>query len=90
MKTYTEKSNRFFTASQVAEMLGISRVAVHKKIKKGEIKAEKVGKIYIIPSSYVKEVTGRKLSSQRKKIIEIAVRRVVKQYSEVLIRLGRE
>lgn len=34
---------QFVTPTQLAKMLGISRVAIHQKIKKGEIKAENVG-----------------------------------------------
>lgn len=35
--------SKFFTPTQLAKVLGISRVAVHQKIKKGEIQAENIG-----------------------------------------------
>ena len=34
--------------SQYAKMIGISRQAVLKRINKGKLKAQKVGKVYII------------------------------------------
>lgn len=90
MKTNTRETDEFLTTSQLAEILGISRIAVHKKIKSGEIKTKKAGRIYIIPKSYVSEILGHTLSAQRKKIIEKAVHKAVKEYGEVLIKLGNE
>ncbi len=90
MKTTAMETDEFLTTSQLAEILGISRIAVHKKIKKGEIKAKKAGRIYIIPKSYVSEILGKTLSAQRKRIIDKAVRKAVKEYGEVLIKLGNE
>ena len=90
MKTNTRDTDEFLTTSQLAEILGISRIAVHKKIKSGKIRAKKAGRIYIIPKSYVSEILGYTLSAQRKKIIEKAVHKAVKEYGEVLIKLGNE
>jgi excisionase family DNA binding protein len=90
MKSNNMESNRYLTTSQLAKILGVSRVAVHKKIKSGEIKAEKVGNIYIIPKSYISEIFGRTVSAQRKTIITKAVKKAVKEYGEVLVRLGNE
>ena len=90
MKTNNIESDKYLTTSQLAEILGISRVAVHKKIKSGEIKAEKIGNIYIIPKSYISEIFGRTVSPHRKKIITKAVKKAVKEYGEVLVRLGNE
>ena len=38
----------FLTTTEVSKVLGISRIAVFKKIKSGEIKAQKNGRNYII------------------------------------------
>ena len=35
--------SQFVTPTQLAKMLGITRIAIHQKIKKGEIKAENIG-----------------------------------------------
>jgi excisionase family DNA binding protein len=90
MKSHNMESDRYLTTSQLAKILGISRVAVHKKIKSGEIKAKKIGNIYIIPKSYISEIFGRTVSPHWKKIITRAVKKAVKEYGEVLVRLGNE
>ncbi|MEK7659025.1 MAG: helix-turn-helix domain-containing protein [Patescibacteria group bacterium] len=38
----------FYTTKELAELLGISRVAVFNKIKKGDIKAQKMGRNFVI------------------------------------------
>jgi len=90
MKTKHLKTDDFLTTSQLAAILGLSRIAIYKKIKKGEIKAIKIGRMYVIPKSYVSEVFGYSLSPSRKKIIEKAVRKVMQEYGEVIIKLGNE
>jgi len=39
---------RFLSTSELAKIIGISRVAVFKRIRKGEIKAYKVGPTFVI------------------------------------------
>ena len=90
MKEFNQEDKEYLTITELAEILGISRVAVFKKIKKGDVKAQRIGNMYIIPSSYVAEVFGKTLSSRRKKAIEEAVYKAVQDYGEVLVRLGSE
>lgn len=90
MKAKDAELDEYLTTSQLADILGISRIAVHKKIKNGEIKAKKIGNIYVIPKSYVSEIFRHTLSPQRKRIIKKAVHKAVKEYGEVLIKLGNE
>lgn len=78
------------TIPQLAKLLGVSRIAIYKKVKKGQIPAKKAGKIYIISDSVVADILGKKLSLQKKKLIDAAVGKTVKQYREVLKRLGKE
>lgn len=85
-----EGTDDYLTVTQLAEILGVSRIAVHKKIKKGEIPAKKIGNFYVIPKSYVSEVFGRTVSAHWKKIIDKAVHKAVKEYGEVLLKLGNE
>ncbi len=42
------ESKEFYTTKEIAELLGISRVAVFNKIKKGDIKAQKMGRNFVI------------------------------------------
>ena len=65
---------QFVTPTQLAKMLGISRVAVHQKIKKGEIKAENVGDpskpTYLIPKSSLSEDLQERIQKEQKKVFE--------------------
>lgn len=45
----------FYTTAELAEILGISRVAVFKKIKSGNIKAKKIGRNFVI---FKKDIGG--------------------------------
>lgn len=84
----TEKE--FLSTSETAKILGISRVAVHKKIKKGEIKATKVGRNYVIAKKDLGGVLESVLSPQSKKELTEAVRKTIREYGETLRLLGRE
>jgi excisionase family DNA binding protein len=90
MKGQNNESTKYLTVTQLADILGVSRITIHKRIKRGDIKAEKVGNTYIIPKSYVSEISGGELSARRKEIIKKAVRKVIREYGEVLIKLGNE
>jgi excisionase family DNA binding protein len=90
MRAKNIEIDKYFTVSQLASILGISRIAVHKKIKNGEIKAKKIGSIYVIPKSHVSEIFRHALSPHWKGIIKKAVNKAVKEYGEVLIKLGKE
>ncbi len=80
----------YLTTSELAEILGISRVAVFKKIKAGKIKAKKIGRNFIIFKEDMPEVFGDELTEERKKQIEEAVKKVVEEYGETLELLGKE
>lgn len=84
------KKNEYITISQLAKILGITRIAVYKKVKKGQIKAIKVGRFHLIPQKYVDNILGKVLSANEKNKIDKAVRRTVAEYGEVLKLLGRE
>lgn len=80
----------FLSTSELAGLLGVSRVAVFKKIKKGDIKATKVGRNFIINKKDLGEIFGEVLTQRRKKEIERAVKKTVREYGETLKLLGRE
>ena len=80
----------FYTIAELAEILGISRIAVYKKVKKGQIKARKIGRNYAIPRDVIKNVLGHALSEKEKKAIRKAVKKTVEEYGDVLKRLGND
>jgi excisionase family DNA binding protein len=84
------KGNKYISIPELAKMLGISRIALYKKVKAGEIKAVKVGRNYAIPQRYVLSILGKSLSEEEKKEIDAAVKKTVKDYGEVLKLLGKE
>lgn len=80
----------FLSTSEVAKLLGISRIAVFKKIKSGDIKAEKIGRNFAVNKKNLPEVFGAVLRESQKQEIEKAVRKTVKEYGETLRLLGKE
>jgi len=82
--------SKYITIPQLAKILGISRVAVYKKVKKGQIKAVKVGRNYAIARKYVANILGKTLGEQEKREVDRAVKKTVKEYGEVLRLLGRK
>jgi len=90
MKTQKEETSKYLTISELANILGVSRIAIYKRIKSGEIEAERAGNIYIIPKSTVAEIFGEKISAYWKKVIDKAVHKAVTDYGEVLMKLGDE
>jgi excisionase family DNA binding protein len=82
--------NKYITIPELAGLLGISRIAVYRKVKKGQIPAVKLGRMYMIPAGQVADIISRKLSDKEKSHIDSAVRKVVREYGELLKMLGRE
>jgi len=84
----------YLSIAQAAKVLGISRIAVYKKVKKGEIKAIRIGKMVAIPQGEIKAKTssikGSPLKEAEKENIRKAVEKTVKDYGEVLKKLGAE
>ncbi len=77
---------KYLSTKQVADLIGISRVAVLKRIKRGALKAQKVGRNYIINHD---DLTGR-LSEDDKKEIKKVVKKAVQEYGEMFKLLGKE
>lgn len=78
------------STSEVAKLLGISRIAVFKKIKAGEIKAQKIGRNFVIQKKDLPAILGKVLTESRKNLIEEAVKKTVREYGETLKLLGQE
>ena len=74
----------YLSTSQAAELLGISRIAVFKKIKSGQIKATKVGKNYVVDREDLGGIFKKGISKTRKKEIKDAIKKTIKDYGEVL------
>lgn len=84
-----KENNKFITTAELANLLGISRIGVFKKIQNGEIKAIKKGRNYAINIADVSGLSDR-LSANDKKTISQAVDKAMHEYGETLRLLARE
>ena len=84
------KKSEYISIPQLARILGLSRVAVYKKVKKGQIKAVRIGRTFAIPQKYVANILGKALAEEDKRQIDSAVKKTVKEYGQVLKLLGSE
>ncbi len=89
MKKLKDKDN-YYSVTEAAKVLDITREAVLKRIHAGKLKAERIGHIFAIPKSELSATLPDKLSESQKKTIEEGVKKTVKEYGEVLKKLGRE
>jgi excisionase family DNA binding protein len=58
------KEKEFYTTVELAKLLGISRISVFKRVRRGAIKAQKVGRDFIILKS---DVDLKKLAEEIKR-----------------------
>lgn len=79
---------QFISSTEAAKLLGISRIAVFNKIKKGDIKARKIGRNYAIAVADL-DIRGQKqLNNERMGEIDRAVKKTMKEYGETIKLLG--
>ena len=78
------------TTVEVAKILGVSRIAVFKKIKSGAIKAIKIGRNFVIHRDDLPSVLGKVITAERKREIEASVKKTIGDYGQTLKMLGKE
>ena len=78
------------STTELAKLLGISRIAIFKRIKSGRIKAKKLGRAYYISNKDLPAILGDIVGENEKKNIDEAVTKAVKQYGETFRLLGQE
>ncbi len=83
------KTRKLISTTEAAKILGVSRVTVFQRIKRGEIEATKVGRSYAIDPKNLGDIYQEVTPAAKKKISK-AVNKVFDQYGEVLRRLGKE
>ena len=83
------KNKRFLSTTELGKILGISRIAVYKKIKAGKIKAMKVGRNFVINRKDLGGILDEELTDKEKVKIREAVEKIVEEYGETLKLLGR-
>ena len=83
----TMQHRDFLTIPQFADEIGLSRSQVFRIVKAGKIQAEKFGRVYLIPSEELHRLTGEK-SAADQRLIGLGVKKVIKEYGEVIRDLG--
>ncbi|MFH0791663.1 MAG: helix-turn-helix domain-containing protein [bacterium] len=81
-------NDTYLSLKEVADIMGISRIAVYKKVKKGEIKAERIGRSFAVKKSEIVGQSDRKLEDRDKKEIDLAIKKTINEYGEALKQLG--
>ncbi len=82
------ENKEFMSIPEAAKVLGLSRQAVHKRVKNGKIEAIRIGRNYAIPIKNLIGVVNKSLQDEDKDKIRDIVKRVVEEYGEVLKLLG--
>ncbi len=93
MNNNKDKKPKYVSVAELAKMLGISRIAVFKRIKKGQIPALKIGRSYAISTEFVSSIIqdkNKELTEENKNDIEKTVKKVIREYGETLKQLGKE
>jgi excisionase family DNA binding protein len=81
---------KYLSTTELAKLLGISRIAVFKKIKSGKIKAKKKGRNFIIDKKNIGGILNKNVTAKEKTEISEVVRLVIKEYGDTLKLLGKE
>ncbi len=81
---------KFITIPQLARILGVSRISIYKKVKKGQIPARRIGRTYAIADKTITEILGKRVTTRGRQQIDEALEKTVQEYGEVLKKLSRE
>ena len=81
---------KYITIPELAKLLGVSRGAIYKRVKKGEIPSIRPGREYLICDPDVQRILGKRMSKKDKDQVERAIRRTVDEYGDVLKWLSKE
>lgn len=84
------QDKRFFSTLEAAKILGISRIAVFNRIKKGQLKAVKVGRNYLIEKDQLPGKKGLPLLDKDKELINKAVDKTIQEYGQTLKLLAHD
>lgn len=80
----------FYSTTEIAHILRVSRVTVFNRIKKGSLAATKFGRNYLVSHAALLEALGQKIGENKRSNVERAVERAIKEYGETFRLLGKE
>lgn len=87
---YTNMPKEYYSTIEVANILRLSRKTVFQWARSGKIKAQKVGRNYIIPHAALLEALGKTVGKEKKEAIEKAIDKALIEYGKTFKLLGRE
>lgn len=85
-----DENKDYFSTSEVAKSLHISRIAVFRKIQSGVIPAKKIGRNYAIAREDLEAALGSKLTDRQRSDIRVVVTEAAKQYRDAFEKLAKE
>lgn len=80
---------RYISVAEAAAETGYSRIHIVRLINSGQIKAQKIGRAYVIDKNSLPSMFGN-ISNSEKKEINSAVDKVFKNYGDAIKKLGKE
>ncbi|GEM_PF-728784 len=87
----TNNDSNLISVKEAADLLGYSRNHIVRLIKSGVIKATRVGRSYVVDKkSLGVEGIFKKITPAESRVIKKATSRVIKDYSPLLKKLGKE
>lgn len=85
----SNKDQKYISVREVAKLLGISRVHVIRLINAGKLPAQKIGRAYAINRNDIGGIY-KQISAKERAVVQRAVEKTLKEYGEVIRRLGKE
>jgi len=83
-------TKKYYSTIEAAKILRLSRIGIFNRIKRGKLKAERVGRNYIISHEEILEALGKSIGKEKKENIERAVDKALVQYEKTFKLLGKE
>ena len=83
-------TKKYYSTIEAAKILRLSRIGILIGIKRGKLKAERVGWNYIISHEEILEALGKSIGKEKKENIERAVDKALVQYEKTFKLLGKE
>ena len=59
-------NQKYVTIPELARLLGVSRIAIYNRVKKGQIPATKIGRTYVITDQTIETILGKKVTARGK------------------------
>ncbi len=80
----------FYSTTEGAKIFRVSRKTIFMWITNGTMKANKVGRNFVVPHSSIVEKLGKTLGIEKKMEIEGSIDKAMKDYEQTFRKLGKE